>query len=523
MNQPNPRRGRYGLTLLFAAACCSALPAAERALSLEEAIAEALSKNMDLQIEEVNRRIRESAVLVERKPFSWNLSASYLAQSIDRPQNTREFVATGGGFDPGTSPRIFEERNQDARIGLGKRLMSGTNLEFGTRFTSLDNTLNRDLPPSLFNPEYETFVGLTITQPLWRGFGRKVNEAGIRAALAAAEAAELLARIRAMTVTAETASRYYDLAFAVQNEVVRRKAVGLAEKLLERSRGLQEEGKATPGDILEAEVAYFQRQEEWIEATSVRTDRQNALLLLMTDGESELPSSVRPTSAFGVSYPVPERASILEKARNERLDIAYYRKLLEQATLLGVRARNTSRPQLDLTGSVGLNGLSGDFSGAFSEAISSQGPEYSIGLSFSVPLEREARQAEYLVSQQEVRKAELELQKQKALVALEIDTALSRVRSLVQRVATAAKGEEAALLNMSNEEKMLEEGRSDNFRVLVFQQEYSDASTRSIAARAELNKSVVGLWLAAGDIFERLGVTYQSAAPGAAPAAPARP
>jgi len=483
--------------------------ASERSMSLEEAIAEALEKNLDLQVEEVNRKIRESAILVERKPFAWNLNASYLWQAIDDPQNTREFVATGGGFDPGLAPRIFEERNQDLRFGIGKRLMWGTNVELGARLSSLDNTLNRNIPPSLFNPEYESFVGITITQPLWKGFGRNVNEAGIRAAMAATEASEMLVRIRAMTITAETASRYYDLAFAVENEKVRQEAVDLAEKLVARSRELESEGKATIGSVLEAEVAYFQRMEDMIEATSTKIDRQNALLLLMTDGQSELPTTVRPTSSMASTFTPPDREDMVEKAKNERVDVEYYRKLLEQAGYVAVRARNHSKPQVDLVASVGGNGLSGDIGGAFSENLSMQGPEYSVGLTFSMPLGKDTRQAEYLMAQQEIRKAELELQKQKAVVGLEIDTALSRVRSLLQRVQTADKAQESGLLNLLNEQQLLEEGRSDNFRVLVFQQEYSDTATRAIAARTELNKSIVGLWLAEGAIFDRLGVAYR--------------
>ena len=476
-------------------------------MGLEQAIRFSLERNLDLETEEFTRQLREKEILLAKREFAWTVAASYLYQYVDKPQNTREFIATGGE-DQGFSPRIFEERNHQARFGLSKKLKSGTEVELGTRYSVLDNTLNRSIPPSLFSPEYEAFTGLTLTQPLWRGFGREVNEAEIKAAMAAEEAAGILVQVRAMTVVAETASRYYDLVSAWQNKAVKTEGHHLAAKLLDRSRRLEESGKATTADVLKAEVALYQRQEEEIEAESIKIDRQNALLLLMADDVAAAERSILPTTGLTTDYHLPDRGNLVGNAVENRLDVVYYRKLLERAGHNLIRGKDAAKPQINLVATAGVNGLAGDGNGSYSESFGGQGPEFSIGLNFAMPLNGKMRRAEWDMAELELKKAETSLRKQKATVALEIDTALSRVRSLLQRVSTAAKAREMAARNMESEEKLLEEGRSDNFRVLEMQQEYADVCSRQIEAQAELNKSMVGLWLASGQIFEKFSIQF---------------
>ncbi len=504
---------KYPYRLLFAlAAVLPTLATAQQSplptrMGLEQAIRFSLERNLDLETEEFTRQLREKEILLAQREFAWNVAASYLYQYVDKPQNTREFIATGGE-DQGFSPRIFEERNHQARFGLSKKLTYGTEVEIGTRYSVLDNTLNRSIPPSLTSPEYEAFTGLTLTQPLWRGFGPKVNEAAIKAAVVGEEAAAILVQVRAMTVVAETASRYYDLVSAGQNQGVKAEGHRLAAKLLDRSRKLEESGKANSSDVLKAEVALYQRQEEEIEAESIKIDRQNALLLLMSDDVATTERSILPTTGLQTTYDLPQRSSLVENAVNHRLDVIYYRKLLERAGLNLIRGKDAANPQLNLVATAGVNGLAGDGTGSYSESFGGQGPEFSIGLNFAMPLDGKMRRAELDMAEIEFKKAETSLRKQKATVALEIDTALSRVRSLLQRVSTAAKARELAAKNMESEEKLLEEGRSDNFRVLEMQQEYADTCSRQIEAQAELNKSMVGLWLSSGQIFDKFSIQF---------------
>ena len=127
-------------------------------LQLEEAIVLTLENNYEIEIERMNPKVASEFVMVAESAFDMRLEASYTYQSIDTPQNTQDFVATGGSIGGGApnETSIFEERNQIAKIALIKQFTLGTTAELSTSHSILDNSLNRDSASALFYPEYET-------------------------------------------------------------------------------------------------------------------------------------------------------------------------------------------------------------------------------------------------------------------------------------------------------------------------------------------------------------------------------
>ncbi|NIP97793.1 MAG: hypothetical protein GWO24_31925, partial [Akkermansiaceae bacterium] len=67
-----------------------------------------------------------------------------------------------------------------SRMGFTRRFTTGTQVELGTRHSVSENDLSRgdsflSSRSSPFTVEHEVFVGVTLTQPLLRGFGRESN------------------------------------------------------------------------------------------------------------------------------------------------------------------------------------------------------------------------------------------------------------------------------------------------------------------------------------------------------------
>ena len=140
-------------------------------LSLYSSAHRALKRNPDFLGEVESIKISQAQMRRELSEFGWGLEALTRYEDREKPQNTREFIAVGGVQLPGNSERIFVDNNFTARVGLKKKYSTGTIVEFGSRFSQLENTLNRTSSNALYSPEYETFTGVTITQPLLQGFG----------------------------------------------------------------------------------------------------------------------------------------------------------------------------------------------------------------------------------------------------------------------------------------------------------------------------------------------------------------
>lgn len=168
------------------------VPVEER-LSLRSVILKALVNNNDILIEDLGRLVEQERVKIASQNLDPRFESSYIYQSIRTPQNTQDFIATGGGVAPGapiqTTPNTFMQRNHISKVAFVDKLSTGATIELGTTLRVLNNTLNRRIPPGIFNPEWESFTGLTFTQPLLRGFGRDANLAEIRIAKANAKIA----------------------------------------------------------------------------------------------------------------------------------------------------------------------------------------------------------------------------------------------------------------------------------------------------------------------------------------------
>lgn len=503
---------------LDSAALAQALPAADRPvvepLSLKAVIALALQNNADIKGTDLGKIIEEERIKSARQAFDLQLDGGYLYQSVDTPQNAQDYAATiGGGLfqPPRTSPTIFLERNHTARVGLAKKFETGTIVELGTTTRVLDNTLNRR-NSSLFNPEWETFTGLTLTQPLLRDWGYAANTAEIRVAQANAKVADLEWQSRTAQVVAEVMRRYYDVIFTLENLAVQRESIALAEKLRDDTRARGREGVAAANDVMVAEAGVYQRMEDALEAEMLYIERQNALQLLFKTPEEVIAqgSRIQPVDGLRAKAPALSRATLVNTALAERYEVRQADELIHMKSAELDYATNQSRPRLDLVASGGYHGLDDDLGSSYSYAADGNGPEWSAGVQFSMPLNQDNLQAQKRAAQDEKTRAYIRRGEARLRVALEVDTVLSRLRMDEQRLAATRKSREAAAQTAEAGLKRLNEGVTTSFEVLQLQKDFSDARSREFAALADLNKAMVDLQLATGTLLQQQGVEVVS-------------
>ncbi|MDB4408604.1 hypothetical protein N9165_00875, partial [Akkermansiaceae bacterium] len=77
-------------------------------------------------------------------------------------------------------------------------------------------------------------------------------------------------------------------------------------------------------------------------------------------------------------------------------------------------------------------------------------------------------------------------------------------------IVTAKKAVELALQRLTQEQELLDAGEGDFYRVVEQQQILGDARVNLVASEAGLSKSVIAVWLASGQIFERMGISDAS-------------
>ena len=479
-------------------------------LSLYSSVNRAIQRNLEFLGEIESVKISQAQIKRELSDFDWGLEALVRYENRDKPQNTREFVAVGGVQLPGNSERIFSDENLTTRVGLKKKYTTGTVVEFGSRVSRLVNTLNQTSSSALYSPEYETFSGITVIHPLLRGGGKDVNLAGLNIARHRDAAQDVLTRVKAMNLVAEVANRYTDIVTADRVLLIHSANIELAKQMLKRNQELLESNEGLQTDVTTAELALYQRQDQYISAAADKIERVNILCALI-DRVPDFEGKVRfqPITGYFDGVKLNTKRDLIAYGQARRLDLLYYNHVVETAKLNVLRASDSGKPQLNVTTSAGLYGLSNGAGGSIDEAVGAQGTEWSLGLNFKMPLGKRAAEAAEDAANAQVRQAQLELSKAKLGISLEIDTAYSRVEAARKRIETSQKAVQLAEERLKQEEDLFVAGEGDFYRVVEQHQILGDSRVNLVASEAGLSKAVIAVWLAAGQIFDQLGVPHE--------------
>ncbi|WP_221032087.1 TolC family protein [Actomonas aquatica] len=485
-----------GLATALTASVLAQVPLTERS-----ALERALSANFDLQVEALTPQIAAQEILVEEAAFLPSAFAEANYEDNRKSQNSIDFAAL--------QQRLFEEENVVMRGGVGGKLPWGTTYEVSLQMRELDNSVNRSgLPNALFSPEFDAFGGITLRQPLLRGFGKAANLANLRVARAQLLITERTREIMVNNKCVEVLNAFYDLAYAEANVAVKQSAVGVADQFLNETNRRRELGMLSPVDVSEANVRVSEANEELIQARDFLRERQLEMVRLLA----------LPTSASGVtslptvdavlleSAPVFSKAEFFPAALEARPDFQLARERVGQESIRQAAARNEALPQLDLHFSYGLYGLAGDYGDAIDRAYSADEPQWSGGLSVTVPLSRRDGRAKSQAAALRLRQAELRVDQLEERISIEIENAVSRLEVLGQRLATARESVRFAEEGLNLERARLENGQTSGFAVSELQRRLADSRTRELAARVDLTKAVTELHSVSGRLLAHHGI-----------------
>ncbi|HRJ11442.1 MAG TPA: TolC family protein, partial [Prosthecobacter sp.] len=281
-------------------------------ITLDEAVGRVLENSLDVRIERLNWAVSERQTEAAWAKFdpAWFMNSTWRDASL--PQNTLDFVQTGGGFVVLDEPNIFRQQSLLSQAGFEGLLPTGTQYRLFAGAGEFRNDLNRQRPPAIFYPEYAAAVGGTITQPLLRGFGLGVNLAEVRVGRKNQEIALRQWEARLQRSVAQVVADYFDLIFAVEDLEVKRGVTAFARRLVLENEKRLEAGQLSPADVQEAEVAVAVSREEVIAALGFAVEKQRSLktqiLGSMREGEGVV---FLPRDSLPVIAPRTERAPLL--------------------------------------------------------------------------------------------------------------------------------------------------------------------------------------------------------------------
>ena len=484
-------------------------------ISLREVVRMALANNLDVKVQRLQPELGEQQMRFAAGAFDPQFGFQTQYVYSETPQNTQEFISTGGitaGFD---DPRIFTQENMVFNWQLGGKTPLGTQYSVGLNQLQARNDLNILIPPSLFFPEYTTVLGLTVTQPLLRNFGPAANLAELRIARLQKNIGWYEWQQQLIRSLSESLNLYFDLVYTSENLRVRQSAVHTARMLERQNIRRVEAGKMRPSDVWEAQTSVANNADLALRAMNAYIETQNQLKsrILSSDVIAAGPTGrLEPSEGLEIPRVELDRDQFLRDAFNKRPEYLRVESVVEQEGIKVRYARNQVYPQVDLQASYGLTGLEGSFGNSFNETFNNGGPALTVGVLVSIPLGSVKERASLQAAKYRKEQAALNLQRVANEIVFDIDTALSIFRTTKEQVNAAAETTRTARLTAEAQEKLLEEGRATTFDVVRLQNDYADARTRELAALANHRKSVLRLAVARGTLLQELGVDLQNEA-----------
>jgi outer membrane protein TolC len=399
-------------------------------LTLNQFLKLVLERNESVQLRRIEVEIADKRWKGEYGAFEpdFMVAASREANKRENTAEQRRSLRIG----------VFDEDNNVYRAGLEGLVPSGAKVRLGYTMRDLNNNLQ---DPRIASgtittngpkiDEFQSFAGLTVTQPILKGFGTSVTLANLRLAALGSDIAFQEYRRQLMETIATAEAAYWNLFFMQEQVRYFQESIAVAESLVKDNRVRAEAGKGSELEILEAEAGLALRRSKLAEAEEKRKEAELQVMTLYSDHgfaphpvieavdqpalEATQPEFLRSAeSAFELN---PDYQAQLYKIKQEDVRVAY--------------AKNQRLPQLDLSASYGLNGLGSTPSESHDDIERQSFPSWTVGFEFHVPLAGNIKARNDLDGAR--------LRKEQALLSLkQIETQIiNAVQTAVQKIRSA--------------------------------------------------------------------------------------
>jgi len=490
---------RHDTGIVVPAATVATQAGGVRELRLMDVVELALQQNLDIAVERLNPQAVDFQLAGLRNNFRPLASSNFGQRSQVNPPTNQ---LNGGQRVTNDTTTYNFGVSQEVPWGGGNFSVTFNNSRLATSNVFAN-----------FNPTFTSTLTATYVQPLLRDFGidnirqqiaitqinRDIGQETLRATIA-----QTIANVR---------NAYWELAYSRAKVDVARRALDLAEKLVEDNKARVEVGTLAPLDIVQAEAEAANRRQNLpqVEATLATAELTLKRLIVTGTNDPLWTQELRAIDLPQLQAPPIDIEAAVRTALEKRTDLATARLGLDSNDVSLRFWRNQTRPAVDLQVNYGAQGVGGTqfirqgtglgstiigtIPGGYTDALSLLGgrdfPTWNAAVTVSYPLGGNNADGQYartrvLRTQQTTRLRALELQ-----VATEVTNAALQVQANLRRVDASRAARALAERRLEAEQSKFEVGLSTNFFVVQAQRDLSDAQDVELRALTDLQRALV--------------------------------
>lgn len=472
---------------------------ADVALTVDEATARALERNLELAVERLN-------------PQTFDLNIARLSAAY-RPTATSQ-IGQRAVVQPPTSQlnggSVVENDTTTYNAGLAQTLKWGG----GSLAVTFNN--NKQVTSNVFanfNPTFTSNFNAVLTQPLLRGFLIDNNRQQLRVTALSRDVSEIQLRATIATTLASVRNTYWELVYSIEGLEVARGSYALAERLVADNRARVEVGTMAPLDVVQAEAEVATRAQAVAQAEATWRTTELALKRLIVSGTDDplWRATLRPTDRPTFAPQPLDVEGAVRKALTDRTDLAQARKTVESNDVVMHYLSNQRLPAVDLQANYGAQGLGGTqfirqgsglgstvigtIPGGYGNALSTltgrDYPTWNVQVNVSYPIGGSAAEAQYARGRVQRNQSAAQLRALELQVATDVTNAALQVENSLKRYEAARAARGLAQTRLDAEQSRFDVGLSTNFFVVQAQRDLSTAQNSELRALLDYRRALV--------------------------------
>ena len=468
-------------------------------LTLDDAIARALERNLDLAVQRLNPQVFDLTLAQQRAAYRPTFDTGFSNNSRTNPSSTQL-----DGGESVISDIVTLNTGVSQAVGWGG---GSYQLNFNNNRSASTNFF------SSFNPSYRTNFQASYTQPLLRGFRIDPTRQQIQVTRINRDIADIDLRQTITNTVSAVRDAYWELVYATQSVAVQQQALELAEALVRDNEARVEIGTLAPIDVVQARSEAAARRQTLAQAEQAQATAELALKQLIVGGTNDeyWRATLNPIDLPTLDLAPIDLEETLRGALEERTDLERSRRQLDINEVNLSSMRNQRLPSLDLTGSYQLQGqggtrfvrsglggavltaVPGGINDAFDQLVDADYPVWTVQLNVSYPIGPSAADAAYARAQLQTQQVQAQLRQLELQVATEVTNAVIQIRAISRRIEAATAARELAEEQLAAEQSRFEAGLSTNFFVVQAQRDLSAAQDTELRAILDQQKALIEL------------------------------
>jgi len=428
----------------------------------------------------------------------------------------------------GTPALVTNTTTANAGIGQGFATGAFASAAFNNYHTSWNSTSNA------YQPFDGSSFGITVTQPLRRGFGVSLNRRFIRIAANERRITSLLFQQQLITTVYGVIRLYTDFVALSEDEKVKQETVTLAEKLQKDTQSQVEVGTLARIELARASAQVFSSRQALINAHGLVEEEEAILKSVLTRRGSDDPEIraahiiATDTLTMPAHDDLQPMQDLVAAALKNRPDVSQAQLQIENSITGLAGARSATLPEVDLVGTLQNNGLAGTanpllanspgayggYGTALEQVLAHNYPTYGIGVQVTLPIHNRIAEADVTRDELQVKQSQVRLGQLQNQARLEVEDALIAMRRARSSYEAATEATRLQQESLEAEQTKFAVGSSTSFFVIQYASLLAQAKSTEVAALSSYVKAKAALQRATGSILDDNRISFDAAVKG---------